>query len=107
MWEKTDRWPNQVVETAGKEAALMALVEKQGFAKPEEIAAAVRFLASDEAQHITGTDPRWMRGLQSADPLAASGDTPYIDAQSVLVTGVSGDLTLCLEVGHRIEWQVQ
>jgi NAD(P)-dependent dehydrogenase (short-subunit alcohol dehydrogenase family) len=56
MWESTEMWPKQAMEFGGQDAALKALVEKQGFAKPEEIAAAVVFLASDEAGHITGTD---------------------------------------------------
>ena len=56
MWESTGLWPNDVAQTGGREAALKALVEKQGFAQPEEIAAAVLFLASDEARHITGVD---------------------------------------------------
>jgi 3(or 17)beta-hydroxysteroid dehydrogenase len=56
MWASTDMWPKQAAETGGREAALKALVTNQGFAEPEEIAAAVLFLASDEARHITGVD---------------------------------------------------
>ena len=39
-----------------RDAALKALVTERGFAEPEEVAAAVLFLASDEARQITGTD---------------------------------------------------
>jgi NAD(P)-dependent dehydrogenase (short-subunit alcohol dehydrogenase family) len=56
MWESTEVWPKEVAQVSGREAALKVLVEKQGFAQPEEIAAAVLFLASDEARHITGID---------------------------------------------------
>ncbi len=41
---------------AGRDAALKALVTDRGFAKPEEIAAAVLFPVGDDARHITGTD---------------------------------------------------
>jgi len=56
MWESTDMWPKQVAETGGRDAALKALVTDQGFAEPEEVAAAVLFLASDDARHVTGAD---------------------------------------------------
>jgi NAD(P)-dependent dehydrogenase (short-subunit alcohol dehydrogenase family) len=56
MWESTDLWPKAVAERDGREAALKALVTDRGFAEPEEIAAAVLFLASDEAGHVTGVD---------------------------------------------------
>lgn len=56
MWESTDMWPKQIAETGGREAALKALVTEQGFAEPEEVAAAVLFLASDDARHVTGAD---------------------------------------------------
>ena len=56
MWESTDLWPKQVAETGGRDAALKALVTDRGFAEPEEVAAAVLFLASDDAQHVTGAD---------------------------------------------------
>lgn len=56
MWESTDLWPKKVAETGGREAALKALVAQQGFAEPEEVAAAVLFLASDDARHVTGVD---------------------------------------------------
>lgn len=56
MWESTEMWPKQVAETGGRDAALKALVTEKGFAEPEEIAAAVLFLASDDARHVTGAD---------------------------------------------------
>jgi NAD(P)-dependent dehydrogenase (short-subunit alcohol dehydrogenase family) len=56
MWASTDMWPKRVAESGGQEAALKALVTDQGFAEPEEIAAAVLFLASDKARHVTGVD---------------------------------------------------
>ena len=56
MWAFTDMWPKQVAESGGQDAALKALVTEQGFAEPEEVAAAVVFLASDDARHISGVD---------------------------------------------------
>lgn len=56
MWESTDLWPKQVAKTNGRDAALKVLVTDRGFAEPEEVAAAVLFLASDEARHVTGAD---------------------------------------------------
>jgi 3(or 17)beta-hydroxysteroid dehydrogenase len=56
MWESTDLWPRQVAETEGQDAALKALTKDHGFAEPREIAAAVLFLAGDDARQITGAD---------------------------------------------------
>ena len=56
MWEPTDLWPKQVAEKDGRDAALKALVSERGFAEPGDIAAAVLFLASDDARHVTGAD---------------------------------------------------
>jgi 3(or 17)beta-hydroxysteroid dehydrogenase len=56
MWESTEMWPKEVAEADGWDAALKALVAERGFARPEEVAAAVVFLANDEARQVTGTD---------------------------------------------------
>ena len=56
MWKSAEMWPKQVAETGGLDAALKALVTDRGFAEPEEIAAAVLFLVSDDARHVTGAD---------------------------------------------------
>ena len=56
MWESSDLWPKEAAQVGRREAALKALVAEKGFAEPEEIAAAVLFLVSDEARQITGTD---------------------------------------------------
>ncbi len=56
MWESTDLWPKEVAEMDGQDAALRVLVRERGFAEPEEVAAAVLFLAGDDARHITGAD---------------------------------------------------
>jgi NAD(P)-dependent dehydrogenase (short-subunit alcohol dehydrogenase family) len=56
MWESSDMWPKQVAKMDGRDAALKALVTDKGFAEPEEVAAAVLFLASDDARHVTGAD---------------------------------------------------
>jgi len=56
MWESTEMWPKQVAEEGGRDAALKALVTGRGFAEPDEVAAAVLFLVSDDARHVTGAD---------------------------------------------------
>jgi 3(or 17)beta-hydroxysteroid dehydrogenase len=56
MWRETDTWPRETETRDGERAALDALVQDQGFARPEEVAAAVAYLISDEACHITGVD---------------------------------------------------
>ena len=56
MWASTDMWPKQIAESGGTEEALKALVRDQGFADPEEIAAAVLYITSDDARHVTGID---------------------------------------------------
>lgn len=56
LWQSTAVWPKQIAEAGGLDAALRALVKNEGFIEPEEVAAAVLFLASDEARHVTGVD---------------------------------------------------
>ena len=56
MWRTTEMWPAETEAKEGEEAALDELVQEQGFAGPQDIAAAVVYLVSDEARHITGTD---------------------------------------------------
>jgi NAD(P)-dependent dehydrogenase (short-subunit alcohol dehydrogenase family) len=56
MWTATDLWPKQVAENNGPEAALNALVVEKGFARPEDIASAILFLASEQASFVTGID---------------------------------------------------
>jgi 3(or 17)beta-hydroxysteroid dehydrogenase len=58
IWRGTEMWPAETESQEGAAAALDALATEQGFARPEEIAAAVVFLASEEAQHLTGADLR-------------------------------------------------
>ncbi len=56
MWESTPFWPKGAAESGGMDEALKVLVRDHGFAEPEEIAAAVIYLASDAARHVTGAD---------------------------------------------------
>ncbi len=56
-------WPKQAAEAGGKEAALEVLVRDHGFAEPEEVAAAVVFLASEDARHVTSADLRVDNGF--------------------------------------------
>jgi 3(or 17)beta-hydroxysteroid dehydrogenase len=56
MWRGAETWPEEIEAKEGQKAALDALVKDHGFAQPEDIAAAVAYLVSDEARHITGTD---------------------------------------------------
>ncbi len=56
MWEGTDLWPRQVAASDGLKAALNALVVERGFGTAEEIAAALVFLASEDARLVTGVD---------------------------------------------------
>jgi NAD(P)-dependent dehydrogenase (short-subunit alcohol dehydrogenase family) len=56
MWESTPFWPKQAAESGGVDEALKVLVRDHGFAEPEEIAAAVLYLASDDARHVSGAD---------------------------------------------------
>jgi 3(or 17)beta-hydroxysteroid dehydrogenase len=58
IWRGTEMWPAETESQVGAAAALDAMATEQGFARPEEIAAAVVFLASEEAQHLTGADLR-------------------------------------------------
>jgi 3(or 17)beta-hydroxysteroid dehydrogenase len=56
MWESTPFWPKEAAEAGGVDEALKVLVRDHGFAEPQEIAAAVLYLASDDARHVTGAD---------------------------------------------------
>lgn len=56
MWESTPFWPKEAAESGGMDEALKVLVRDHGFAEPQEIAAAVLYLASDDARHVTGAD---------------------------------------------------
>lgn len=56
MWASTPFWPKEAAEAGGVAEALKVLVRDHGFAEPAEVAAAVLYLASDEARHVTGVD---------------------------------------------------
>lgn len=56
MWESTPFWPKEAAQSGGVDEALKVLVRDHGFAEPQEIAAAVLYLASDDARHVTGAD---------------------------------------------------
>jgi NAD(P)-dependent dehydrogenase (short-subunit alcohol dehydrogenase family) len=56
MWAGMDWWPELVARAGGEAAALDALVREQGYGHPNEIAAGVLFLVSDQARLITGVD---------------------------------------------------
>jgi NAD(P)-dependent dehydrogenase (short-subunit alcohol dehydrogenase family) len=56
MWESTPFWPKEAAASGGVDEALKVLVRDHGFAEPEEVAAAVLYLASDDARHVTGID---------------------------------------------------
>lgn len=56
MWESTPFWPKEAAESGGMDEALKVLVRDHGFAEPQEIAASVLYLASDDARHVTGAD---------------------------------------------------
>lgn len=56
MWESTPFWPKEAVESGGVDKALKVLVRDHGFAEPVEVAAAVLFLASDDARQVTGAN---------------------------------------------------
>lgn len=58
MWEGTDFWPELVAEH-GEEGAWRAIAGGTPLgrvAEPEEVAAAIRFLASEQAAYITGAE---------------------------------------------------
>lgn len=56
MWASTPFWPKEAAEAGGVDEALKVLVRDQGFAEPQEVAAAVLYLASNDARHVTGAD---------------------------------------------------
>jgi NAD(P)-dependent dehydrogenase (short-subunit alcohol dehydrogenase family) len=56
MWESNQFWPKETAGSGGVEEALKVLVRDHGFAEPQEIAAAVLCLASENARHVTGAD---------------------------------------------------
>jgi NAD(P)-dependent dehydrogenase (short-subunit alcohol dehydrogenase family) len=59
MWQAMEFWQQLAGDTGGEEAAWEALsqdVPLKRFARPEEIAQAVLYLASDEARYMTGAE---------------------------------------------------
>jgi NAD(P)-dependent dehydrogenase (short-subunit alcohol dehydrogenase family) len=59
MWESMDFWQNMKAQTGSAEASWQAMsqgVPLKRFATPEEIAAAVLYLASDESAYVTAAE---------------------------------------------------
>jgi NAD(P)-dependent dehydrogenase (short-subunit alcohol dehydrogenase family) len=59
MWESMGFWQEMQAQTGSAEASWQALsqdVPLKRFAKPEEIAAAILYLASDESAYVTAAE---------------------------------------------------
>ncbi len=59
LWEEMDFWKNLVTEHGSTEAAWRALAQStplKRFARPEEIARGILFLASEESSYMTGSE---------------------------------------------------